>query len=321
MHCQPCIRFLGANERPLSTEALNQTVLYSTGLKSTPIVIERNRFVASEFHDVTFAQLVFIIHLSRAINCEYKQQGSFRRFLKSQGAIGFFPSGEPIYTRLDIGKGVSSTDLLLALDPGFVTKTATRLEIDLARVELIQQRRKGDPALQQLALALQNAIESGDAIDVMYCEALSTALTLHPLRQYGGVSLSPKPLSGGLSPEKLRRALAYIQDRLSTALTVSEIAEVAGVSRYYYNRLFKASTGQSPYQYVVEARVRKAKELLATGKFTIGEVANEVGFFDQSHLTRHFKRIFGLPPKTWLNSVRRTFPLALGASQASVLSH
>jgi AraC family transcriptional regulator len=77
------------------------------------------------------------------------------------------------------------------------------------------------------------------------------------------------------------------------------------VSLYHFNRLFKASTGKSPYQYLVETRVRKAKDLLATGKFTIGEVANEVGFFDQSHLTRHFKRIFGLPPRALLHSVKR----------------
>ncbi len=66
-------------------------------------------------------------------------------------------------------------------------------------------------------------------------------------------------------------------------------------------RLFKESTGQSPHQYVVDARVRKARELLTTGKFTISEAAHHVGFVDQSHLTRHFKRVFGLPPKRLLS--------------------
>jgi AraC family transcriptional regulator len=64
--------------------------------------------------------------------------------------------------------------------------------------------------------------------------------------------------------------------------------------------LFKKSTGQTPYEYVVEARVRKAKDLLTTGKLTISEAAFHVGFADQSHLTRHFKRVFGLPPKRLL---------------------
>jgi AraC-like DNA-binding protein len=47
---------------------------------------------------------------------------------------------------------------------------------------------------------------------------------------------------------------------------------------------------------IVEARVRKAKELLTTGNFTISEAAYHVRFVDQSHLTRHFKRIYGLAP-------------------------
>jgi AraC family transcriptional regulator len=70
---------------------------------------------------------------------------------------------------------------------------------------------------------------------------------------------------------KLVRAVEYSQDQLDTDLTVSGIAQAVGLSRYYFTRLFKESTGQSPYQYVVDARVKKAKELLTTGKFTISE--------------------------------------------------
>jgi AraC family transcriptional regulator len=76
------------------------------------------------------------------------------------------------------------------------------------------------------------------------------------------------------------------------------------MSRNHFTELFKESTGQTPYQYVVDARVKKAKELLTTGKFTISEAAHHVGFIDQSHLTRHFKRVFGLPPKRLLTGRR-----------------
>jgi AraC family transcriptional regulator len=100
------------------------------------------------------------------------------------------------------------------------------------------------------------------------------------------------------------RAVEYIQDQLDADLTVSGIAQAVGISPDHFSRLFKQSTGQTPYRYVVEARARKAKELLTTGKFTISEAAFHVGFVDQSHLTRHFKRIFGLPPKRLLRCRR-----------------
>jgi len=153
-------------------------------------------------------------------------------------------------------------------------------------------------------LALRAGIQTGDALDRTYGEALSTALAVHLLREYGAAVLGPKRQYGGLPREKLVRAVEYIQDQLDTDLTVSGIAQAVGLSPYHFTRLFKESTGQSPYRYVVEARVRKAKELLTTGKFTISEAAYRVGFVDQSHLTRHFKRIFGLPPKRLLNRRR-----------------
>ena len=138
----------------------------------------------------------------------------------------------------------------------------------------------------------------------MYGEALSTALAVHLLREYGAAVLGPKRQLGGLPREKLARAVEYIQDQLDSDLTVSGIAQAVYMSPYHFTRLFKESTGQTPYQYVVEARARKAKELLTTGKFTISEAAFHVGFVDQSHLTRHFKRIFGLPPKRLLRCRR-----------------
>jgi AraC family transcriptional regulator len=149
-------------------------------------------------------------------------------------------------------------------------------------------------------MALRAGVQTGAALDRMYGEALSTALAVHLLREYGAAVLGPKRQYGGLPREKLVRAVEYIQDQLDTDLTVSGIAQAIGMSPDHFTRLFKESTGQSPHQYVVEARVRKAKELLTTGKFTISEAAFQVGFADQSHLTRHFKRVFGLPPKRLL---------------------
>jgi AraC family transcriptional regulator len=133
-------------------------------------------------------------------------------------------------------------------------------------------------------------------------ETVWSALAVHLLRKYSAAVPVPKKQYGKLPREKLVRAVEYIQDQLGTDLTVSGIAQAVYMSPYHFTRLFKESTGQSPYQYVVEARVRKAKELLTTGKFTIIEVAHCVGFADQAHLTRHFKRVFGLPPKRLLNA-------------------
>jgi len=65
--------------------------------------------------------------------------------------------------------------------------------------------------------------------------------------------LGPKRQYGGLT-RKLVRAVEYIQDQLDTDLIVSGIAQAVYMSPYHFTMLFKESTGQSPYQYVVEAK-------------------------------------------------------------------
>jgi AraC family transcriptional regulator len=306
MNQQSAIQFWGANGKLLPSETFDRTIVYSTSLNASPVVLEQNRFPGCELPDLMFKQHVFVIHISDPITCECKERGTLRRVLKPKGGIVFCPSERPFHTRLDLEKGTHATNLFLALDPVFVRTTATKVETISDRIELVPRwRGGGDPTLYHIALALQNGFRTGDASYPIYTEALSTALTIHLLREYGGAKLPSQKVRGELSRQKLNRALNYIQDRLSSGLSLSDVAAAVGLSTYHFARLFKHSTVKAPHQYLLDARVRKAKELLATGKFTVSEAAHEVGFFDQSHLTRHFKRVFGLPPKALFASAKR----------------
>jgi AraC family transcriptional regulator len=292
------------NGELLSGKALSRVVLSSVGTKWNDVVVEQHHFPSVELADVMFKRHVVITNIGHSITYEFKKEGRFQRFFKARGAISFFPSDQPFSCRLKVERGVFGNVLFLALDPAFMSRVAEGLELDADRIELVEQRRGTDPTLHHVALALQAGVQSGAALDRLYGEALSTALAVYLLREYGAAVVGPKRQYGGLPREKLVRAVAYIQDQLDTDLTVSGIAQAVGLSPNHFTKLFKESTGQSPHQYVVEARVRKAKELLTTAKFTISEAAHHVGFVDQSHLTRHFKRVFGLPPRRLLSRRR-----------------
>jgi AraC family transcriptional regulator len=292
------------NGELLAGNVPSRIVLSSVGTKWNDVVVEQHHVPSSEVADVMFKRHVISINIGHSTTGERKKEGRFQCDFRARGAISFLPSDQPFSGWMKVERGVFANVLLLALDPAFIGRTAVGLELNADRIELVEQRRSTDPALHHIALALRAGVQSGDALDRMYGEALSTALGVHLLREYGAAVLGPKRQYGGLPREKLVRAVEYIQDQLDTDLTVSGIAQAVGLSPYHFTRLFKESTGQSPYRYVVEARVRKAKELLTTGKFTISEAAYRVGFVDQSHLTRHFKRIFGLPPKRLLNRRR-----------------
>jgi AraC family transcriptional regulator len=291
------------NEELLPGNIPSRVVLSSVSTRWNDVLLEQHRLPSSELADLTYKRHVVAINIGHSSTWEFKKEGQFRRFFKARGAISFFPSHQPFSGRLKVERGVFANVLFLALDPVFVRRVAEGLELDSDRIELIEKRRSTDPTLHHIAMALRAGVQSG-AVDRMYGEALSTALAVHLLREYGAAVLGPKRGYGGLPRAKLVRAVEYIQDHLDTDLTVSRIAQAVYISPYHFTKLFKRSTGQSPHQYVVEARVRKAKELLTKGKFTISEAAYQVGFVDQSHLTRHFKRVFGLPPKRLLSPRR-----------------
>jgi AraC family transcriptional regulator len=290
------------NGEVLPGNALSRVVLSSAGTRWNDVVVEQRHPSCFELADVMHKQHVIGINIGPSTTWEFKKAGRFRRFFKARGGICFFPSHQPFSGRLKVERDALANVLFLALDPVFVSRIAEGLEFDADRIELIEQRRSTDPTLHHIAMALRAGVQTGAAFDRIYGEALSTALAVHLLREYGAAVPGPKKQYGGLPREKLVRAVEYIQDQLDTDLTVSRIAQAVYISPYHFTKLFKQSTGQSPHRYVVEARVRKAKELLSTGKFTISEAAYHVGFVDQSHLTRHFKRVFGLPPKRLLDS-------------------
>jgi AraC family transcriptional regulator len=103
----------------------------------------------------------------------------------------------------------------------------------------------------------------------------------------------------GLSTAALERAHAYIAAHLCESFGLDDIARAACISRFHFARLFRASTGSSPMEYVLKLRMDAAKQMLASGHQKIATTAAALGFFDQSHFTRTFRRMTGLSPRAY----------------------
>jgi AraC-like DNA-binding protein len=99
-----------------------------------------------------------------------------------------------------------------------------------------------------------------------------------------------------LPAAKLRRVLEMIEERLPTGLGVDEMAAAIGLSGPHFVRAFKHATGETPHQYILCRRLEKATAALARGADKIATVAVDCGFFDQAHLTRCFRKKFGVTP-------------------------
>lgn len=97
------------------------------------------------------------------------------------------------------------------------------------------------------------------------------------------------------------KARARIDEDPSTQVSLAELAALSGVSRYQIVRAFARELGVTPYAYVIQRRVRLARQLLVNGA-TLVDAALRAGFADQSHLTRAFVRQFGIPPGRYLTA-------------------
>ena len=100
-----------------------------------------------------------------------------------------------------------------------------------------------------------------------------------------------------LTHTQLQQAIDYIQTYLNRDLSLAELASVIGISPTYFASLFKQAMGISPHQYIIQQRVERAKLMLLRTDLTIADIALQVGFSSQSHLTHQFKRVTGLTPK------------------------
>ena len=96
--------------------------------------------------------------------------------------------------------------------------------------------------------------------------------------------------------QRLNRVMAFIDENLSVDLYISTLAEVAGMSSFYFCRTFKQTTGITPHQFVLGRRMELAKHLLQHERMPLMEVAQKVGFADQSQFTRVFRKIVGTTP-------------------------
>lgn len=130
-----------------------------------------------------------------------------------------------------------------------------------------------------------------------YVESLTQILVIH-LPRHHSTPTRPIPLqNGGLTHLQAQQVIDYIHTHLNRDLSLAELASVVNISPTYFANLFKRTVGTSPHQYVIQQRVERAKVMLKKTNLAIADIALQVGFSSQSHLTQQFKRLTGMTPK------------------------
>ncbi|MBN3791019.1 AraC family transcriptional regulator [Burkholderia sp. Ac-20353] len=129
------------------------------------------------------------------------------------------------------------------------------------------------------------------AAETAMLDAFSTLIVRH-------ADTHPRPAPLVADEPRVEAMREQLAADLTRAVTLDEVARAAGLSPFHAARLFTRTTGMPPHAWRNQLRLQRALAPLRAG-VAVADVAADSGFVDQSHFTRHFKRMFGVPPGRW----------------------
>jgi len=258
--------------------------------------LEHYTFCAGELPEHSHSEHTVLMSLTD--NCLAEMQtGSGLKISGTQrrGSICVIPAGLPHQAQI----GGPSEHLALYVDTALINRAAATSRRSNS-YQIVERYSRADAIIAHIGSALLGELDSEGLSGRLYAESLANVLAVHLLRHYSNEGQQPiSQNSGGLPAHKVRLVTNYIADNFDADITLTQLAQVAGMSSFHFAREFKKATGTTPHQYLIKFRVDRAKSLLADHQLPLVEVGLRAGFSHQSHFTRLFRRLTGTTPQLY----------------------
>ena len=199
---------------------------------------------------------------------------------------------------------------LVPAGPGPAWEWTDPAHVLLIRIDAEAVRPAGDVrvwrdcALAAMALRMGLVVQQDGPGGAAVLRALAAAFLALLQREGARAAGAAEPPRERLSPDRQRSLVEFVEANLGRRIAVSELAAVAGLSASALSRALRVSSGLTPTGLVARLRDDRARAMLDGGGATLAQVAAVCGYADQAHLTRRFKRAFGVTPSAYRKGAR-----------------
>jgi AraC family transcriptional regulator len=225
------------------------------------------------------------------------QHGSCISFVKAPGSLTIAPAGPIPNVRLH----TPSQLICCVLHLDFTRGIAEELDRQPSAGPIFQTGVQ-NKSIGKIIGLLSDELEAGGRSGTLYAETLAHALAIK-LLQLNDTSEDKISSTQPLLPRILRRIQERIEAELNTQLSLHALAKESGYSRAHFLRMFRAATGLTPHQYVLEQRLHRARQLLEQKETALADIAVACGFSSQTHMTDNFRKHLGITPGEYRHSL------------------
>ena len=155
------------------------------------------------------------------------------------------------------------------------------------------------PSTRLLISEMGREAREGWPLGVLYANLLALSLQTNLIKNHSSQQIALPRLKGGLGVPKLKRAMEYMSANLAEDIGLEQIADEMGMSPSHFAHEFRNSTGTTPYQYLLQQRLERAKGLLKTTRLPVQNVSTLTGFKYPANFVRTFRQRVGQSPDAW----------------------
>ena len=279
-----------------TSELYNLPALQTSAAQDWPgLRVERYRLAAGGVPAHFHAQHLLLIHEAEQAVRSHRPNGNrVEEGLFQRGDTGLYPAGEYGPSAWD-----GPADIInVHIDPEWLENRA-RQSLDLAHFNLRERFRFEDPLLPHLGRQLLAAASSEHALGLLYSESLMHTLGYHLIEYHATYERRVAGTGARLSGAVLARIDSYLEASAEETITLAALADLANLSVFHFARRFKLTTDCSPYQYVLDWKIKRARQLLRAGDLPIAAISDALGFASPAHFSAAFKRVVGESPRAF----------------------